>query len=130
MNLEDLPETATYGRLAIFVNATISVVVALLLGWWANGFAVSTEALFRVAPTIEGGGVGTDWVAGNTIPALDALIALTHAADVLMGVFILIMVFIHWGAFRRLAGQMQQPGESAEGSTQAMADGGDGGEEP
>ncbi|MFB6270430.1 MAG: hypothetical protein ABEH83_10825, partial [Halobacterium sp.] len=59
--------------------------------------------------------------AGNTDPLLDALIVVIHAVDVLMGVFILLMVFIHWGAFRRLAARMRQPGEAPEG---VAADGG------
>ena len=66
--------------------------------------------------------VGADWVAGNTIPALDFLIALVHAADVIMGVFILFMVFLHWASFRRLAARMRQSG--AERTSGVATDGG------
>ena len=129
----DLPEddVSTYSRTAIVVSAVLSLVVTALLAWVAAGFDVFHEGLFRVAPTVSSGGIGADWVTGNTMPALDFLIALTHAADVIMGVFILFMVFLHWSAFRRLAARMRQPGETQ--STSGVAtDGGleqsDGGE--
>ena len=112
MTSGDLPETSGYGRVPVLISAVVGVVLSVLLVWWASGFDVFYEELFRVAPTVEDGGVGADWLAGNTIPALDFLVALTHAADAIMGVFILFMVFLHWAAFRRLAGQMRQPGES------------------
>ncbi|MFB6096693.1 MAG: hypothetical protein ABEJ74_04835 [Haloferacaceae archaeon] len=108
---DEMPETSGYGRTVIAINAVIAVVVSYLLVWWASGFAVATESLFRIQPTVQGGGVGTEWVLGNTAPLFDALIAITHAADFLLGLFILLMVFVHWGAFRRLASQMRQPGE-------------------
>jgi hypothetical protein len=122
MSAEDLPETSSYGRVQVLVSAAVGVVVAFASVAWAAGNAVWYEDLFRVSPTVQGGGIGSDWLAGNTIPALDFLIAFVHAADVLMGIFILLMVFIHWAAFRRLASRMQQPGEAS--SPEALADGG------
>ena len=131
MSDHQLPEedAATYSRTAIVVAAAVSLVVTAVLAWVASGFGVFYEGLFRVGPTVEDGGVGADWVAGNTIPALDFLIALVHAADVIMGVFILFMVFLHWASFRRLAARMRQPGEAQEasgvatdGGTDATAD--------
>jgi len=119
---EELPEVRGYARWQVVVSAVVGVAVAFLSVWWVSGFTVSVESLYRVSPTVSGGGVGSDWVAANTIPALDFLIALVHAADVLMGVFILVLMFLHWAAFRRLAGMMRQPGEeAAEG---VAADGG------
>jgi len=120
---EDLPETSGYSRVSVVISAIVGIVLAIVAVWWAAGTAVFYEGLFRVAPTVDGGGIGTDWVAGNTVPWLDFLVAVIHAADVLMGLFILLMVFIHWAAFRRLAGQMQRPDEESQ---QAVAT--DGGE--
>jgi hypothetical protein len=108
----EMPETSGYGRVPVIVSAVVGVVVSVLSVWWASGFAIFYEELFRVAPTVEGGGVGADWIVGNTVPWLDFLVALTHAADAIMGVFILFMVFLHWAAFRRLAGRMRAPDES------------------
>ena len=131
MSDHQLPEedAAIYSRTAIVASAVVSVAVTAVLAWVASGFGVFYERLFRVGPTVEDGGVGADWVAGNTIPALDFLIALVHAADVIMGVFILFMVFLHWASFRRLAARMRQSGEAREasgvatdGGTDATAD--------
>lgn len=105
---------------AVVVSALVGLVVAGLAYWWVGwrtGSVVFFEEASRVAPTVEGGGVGTDWVVGNTVPWLDALIAIVHAADVIMGVFILIMVFIHWAAFRRLAAGMRPPTAARRGDT-------------
>jgi hypothetical protein len=120
---EDLPETSGYSKVSVAISAIVGLVLAVVSVWWAAGTAVFHEGLFRVSPTVAGGGIGTDWVVGNTVPWLDFLVAVVHAADVLMGLFILLMVFIHWAAFRRLADRMQQPGE---GTTEAVAT--DGGE--
>jgi hypothetical protein len=106
----EYPETNSYSGLAVAIAALAGVLAAVASAWVANGFATNFEELFRVAPTVESGGVGSDWVAGNTLTWLDFLVAITHAVDVLMGVFILVMVFIHWAAFRRLAGRMRKPG--------------------
>jgi hypothetical protein len=124
MSDHQLPEedAAIYSRTAIVVAAAVSLVVTAVLAWVASGFGVFYEGLFRVGPTVEDGGVGADWVAGNTIPALDFLIALVHAADVIMGVFILFMVFLHWASFRRLAARMRQSG--AERTSGVATDGG------
>jgi hypothetical protein len=110
-------------RLAVLISAVVGLVVTGLAYWWAQGQGVFVEELYRVQPTVEDGGVGADWVQGNTDPALDAMIALIHAADVLMGLAILFMVFLHWAAFRRLASRMRRPGESPR-SDAVAADGG------
>ncbi|MFB6087021.1 MAG: hypothetical protein ABEJ85_00755 [Haloarculaceae archaeon] len=120
---DDLPETSRYSRAAVAGSAVGGVVIAYLAVWWAAGTAVFYEELFRVSPTVAGGGVGTDWVVGNTVPWLDFLIAFIHAADVLLGLFILVLVFVHWGAFRRLADRMS---EREGGRQEAVAT--DGGE--
>jgi hypothetical protein len=120
----DLPETSSYGRGPVIVSAVVGVVVSVLVVWWASGFAVFYEELFRVAPTVEGGGVGADWLAGNTIAWLDFLVALTHAADAIMGVFILFLLFLHWAAFRRLAGRMRGSEPGGGHSEAVAADGG------
>ncbi|MFB6302836.1 MAG: hypothetical protein ABEH78_08255 [Haloferacaceae archaeon] len=119
----EMPETRDYDSVRVYVSALVGLVVAFLLVWWASGFAVFYETLFRVGPTVQGGGIGADWAAGNTIPWLDLLVGLTHAADVLMGLFILLMVFLHWASFRRLAGRMRPAGEGEEA---VVADGGPG----
>jgi hypothetical protein len=126
----ELPETAAYSRVAILASALVGIVLAIgsvwlttfLLGGSNGSFY---ESLFRVGPTVQGGGVGADWTAGNTIPALDFLVALVHAADVILGIFILVLVFIHWAAFRRLASRMRRPGGEARGDRVAT----DGGQE-
>lgn len=125
---DHLPQTSGYSRLAIGVNAVVALAVTALVLWWASGFGPFYEQLFRVAPVADGAnaGVGADWTAGNQIAWLDFLIALTHAADVIMGVFILFMVFLHWGAFRRLAARMEG-GESAGGRSDSSSLSTDGG---
>ncbi|WP_254536041.1 hypothetical protein [Halomarina litorea] len=111
-------------RVAVLVSALVGVVVAVGSVWLFSGtFDVFHEQLFRVGPTVEGQGVGADWETGNTVPWLNFLISLMHAADVIMGVFILVMVFLHWGAFRRLADRMQSPYANQQSGTVA-ADGG------
>jgi hypothetical protein len=116
------PDSRLTDRLAVIISALVGLVVTGVAYWWAQGFAVFTENLYRVQPTIEGGGVGSDWNAGNTDPLLDAMIALIHAVDVIMGMAILVFVFLHWAAFRRLAARMRQPGERR--SDAVAADGG------
>jgi len=116
-----------YRAWEVAVSAVVGVAVALLAVWWANGFGVGFESLWRVDPTVDGGGVGTDWVAGNTLESLDALIFVIHLADVVLGVFIIFLFVLHWVAFRRLAARMRAPGE------EAVTDGGEsveGGERP
>lgn len=113
-------EAAGYSTIGVAVSAVVGLVVAVGSVWAVNALAGETaffETLFRVGPTVQDGGVGADWTTGNTIPALDFLIALIHAADVLLGVFILVLVFLHWASFRRLAGMMRAPsrGERTEG---------------
>lgn len=118
----DLPDVSGYGRSRVVISALVGLVVTGIAYWWAQNFYVGVESTSRVGPTVESGGIGSAWVSGNTEPLMDFLIALIHAADVIMGAFILLMVFLHWAAFRRLADQMRQPGE---GSAEAIAaDGG------
>ena len=134
----EYPETSAYGRVAILVSALVGVILAVGSVWLTTfllggSSSTSSESLFRVGPTIQDGGVGADWTAGNTIPALDFLIALIHAADVILGVFILVLVFIHWAAFRRLASRMRRPGgdRRSEGvATDGGREPGTGGERP
>ncbi|AEN04989.1 hypothetical protein [Halolamina sp.] len=102
----------SYSRAVIAVNAVVSAVVALGLVWLVNGYTIFYERLFRVQPTVEGGGIGADWVSGNEIGWLKIMVDAIHIVDIVLGVFILLMVFIHWGAFRRLASRMRQPGEN------------------
>ena len=126
--VEDAPEVTGYERWHVYVSTAVAIVLSFAITWYVSGLVSSVENIFRVSPTVQGRGIGTDWLVGNTIPALDFLIALIHAADVLMGVFILVMVFVHWAAFRRLAGRMRQPG--GEGADALAADGGtEGGEQ-
>ncbi|MFC4439245.1 MULTISPECIES: hypothetical protein [Natrialbaceae] len=94
-------------RAAFWIAAVTSVVVAVGSVWLFQGPFYQT--VMRVRPTVGGGGIGSEWVAGNTEPVLNALIALIHFADVIMGIFIIVMVVIHWAAFRRLADRMQPP---------------------
>ncbi len=126
----DEPRESNSGRgLSDRAAAAVSAVFALLL---AVGSVLLVEArapffeeILRVRPTVDGGGIGADWVVGNTMPALDIMIALVHAADVIMGIFILLMVFIHWASFRRLAARMRPPsGADRERETTAATDGG------
>ena len=115
------------GATAVVVAAVIGLGVTLLTYLWVDGFfggEVFFEQLFRVAPTVSGGGVGSDWVFGNTVPVLDAAIAITHAADVIMGVAILGMVFVHWAIFRRLSDRMRPPA-SRETTGTVATDGGE-----
>lgn len=113
-----------------------SIAFALLLGVVAISLVTARAPFFenvlRVRPTIDGGGIGADWVVGNTGPILEAAIFLVHLADVVMGIFILLMVFVHWAAFRRLAVRMRPPsGRPRERESTAATDGGersDGGE--
>lgn len=115
----------SYSRVVIAVNAVISVVVALGLVWLVNGFDIFYERLNRVQPTVEAGGIGTSWVAGNQDAWLGIMIDAIHVVDILMGLFILLMVFIHWGAFRRLADRMQQPDETLATDGGSAENGGD-----
>jgi hypothetical protein len=111
---------------AVLTSAVVGLVVASASVWFFSGpFDTSFESLYRVDPASGGdlGGIGADWTAGNTDPLLDLLVALTHAADVIMGAFVLLLVFIHWGAFRRIASRMQEPDQQPAGEGVA-ADGG------
>ncbi|MCD2199282.1 hypothetical protein LPA44_05130 [Halobacterium sp. KA-4] len=115
--------------LAIAVSAVVGIVVAVASVWYFSGpFDASFETLYRVNPTVEGGGVGADYVAGNTDPLLDALIVVIHAVDIVAGLFILVLVFVHWGAFRRLGARMRDPDEPAEVATDGGRDADSGGE--
>ncbi|SEV85023.1 hypothetical protein [Natrinema salifodinae] len=112
-------------RIAFVVSAIVGLVLAVGSIALVSGRGPFFEDLLRVRPSVEGGGVGADWVVGNTEPALEIAIAVVHFADVIMGIFILLMVFIHWAAFRRLAARMRPPGAPTRGRDAAAAtDGG------
>lgn len=96
---------------AVVISAVVGIVVAVGALVVVHGFDVFYETLDRIEPTVAGGGVGTDWVAGASEPTLALVIKFIHVADLLMGIFILLMVFIHWGAFRRIASRMQPAGD-------------------
>jgi len=92
---------------AVLISAVVGILVALGSLVVVQGFGVFYETLNRVGPTVDAGGVGTEWVAGASEPMLALVIKLLHVADLLMGLFILLMLFVHWGAFRRIAERMQ-----------------------
>ncbi|RKD95591.1 hypothetical protein [Halopiger aswanensis] len=125
MSEQDTPTDADTGGLsdtaAFWIAAVVSAAVAVGSIWLVQG--PSYQTLLRIRPTVGGGGVGTAWVAGNTEPLLNALVSLLHIADVLMGAFIIVMVAIHWAAFRRLSDRMQPPaGAEPEARSGADAD--------
>jgi len=118
-------DARSYSRVVIAVNAVVSAVVALGLIWVVNGYDIFYERLDRVSPTVDGGGIGANWAAGNQDQWLGLMIDAIHLVDIVMGGFILVMVFVHWGAFRRLANRMQQQGEgrlAADGGTEPDSD--------
>lgn len=96
-------------RAAFWTSGILALIISVGSVWLVGIRGIHFEALNRVSPTIEGGGVGSAWVQGNTLPALDWMITLVHFADVIMGVGILVMLFVHWIAFRRLAARMRPP---------------------
>lgn len=115
---EDDPddEDTGYSTLAVLISALVGLGVmtgSYLLVQANNAFF---ESLYRVQPTIEGGGVGSDWVAGNTDPLLELMITIIHIADFVMGLFLIVIVVVHWAAFRRLASRMRSPGDPAPAS--------------
>jgi hypothetical protein len=119
---DNLPDVSGYSRTAVGVSAIVGLVVAVVSYLLAQRAYVGFELLSRINPTGEGGGIGSGWSVGNTVPWLDFLVALVHAADIIMGTFIIVLMFIHWAAFRRLADRMRQPGEQT--SEAVAADGG------
>lgn len=112
-------------RTAFWTSLLIALVVAVGSIWVVGRLGDFFEAILRVGPTVEGGGVGADWVQGNTEPALEWLITLVHFADVIMGIFILVMVFLHWIAFRRLAARMRPPDAPRRSGDAVATDGGE-----
>lgn len=110
-------------RAAFWLSGVLALALAVGSVWLIGIQAIHFETLQRVRPTVDGGGVGAGWVQGNTSTALDWLITLVHFADVIMGVFILALVFIHWIAFRRLAARMQPPGGTRQRSETVATDG-------
>ena len=112
-------------RAAFWISAVFATVLSVGSIALVSGWAPFFEELLRVRPTVEGGGIGADWLIGNTEPILELLIVLVHFADVVLGIFILVMVFLHWAAFRRLAARMQPP--EARTQTQETAAATDGG---
>ncbi len=117
-------------RAAFWTSAVLSLALAVGSVWLIGVRAIHFEALQRVRPTVDGGGVGTGWIQGNTIPSLEWMITLIHFADVVMGVFILVMIFIHWIAFRRLAARMRPPDAPRRRSETVATDGGERSEGP
>lgn len=113
-------------RAAFWTSTVLALALAVGSVWLIGIRAVHFEALNRVRPTVDGGGVGTGWIEGNTAAALDWLITLVHFADVVMGVFILVMVFVHWIAFRRLAARMRPPDAPRRTDDAVATDGGGG----
>lgn len=110
-------------RAAFWTSAVLALVVSIASVWLIGVRAIHFEALNRVRPTVEGGGVGSGWIQGNTEPALEWMITLVHFADVIMGVGILVMLFVHWIAFRRLAARMRPPGVSRQSREAVATDG-------
>jgi hypothetical protein len=127
---DDTGETRTENRglsdrAAFWVSGVLALIISVGSVWLIGVQAVHFEALNRVRPTSEGGGVGAGWVEGNTLPALDWMITLVHFADVIAGVGILVVLFIHWIAFRRLAARMRPPGAPHRTSETVATDGGE-----
>lgn len=119
------PDDGLSDRAAFWISLAFGVALAIGSAAIVSGRAPFFEDLLRVRPTVEGGGIGAGWVVGNTEPMLEWLIVLVHFADVVMGIFILVIVFIHWAAFRRLAARMRPPGgTSREPDPAAATDGG------
>lgn len=120
-------ETGTGGlsdRVAFLISVAFGTILAVGSIALVSGTAPLFEELLRVRPTVADGGIGAGWVVGNTDAILDAAIWLVHLADVVMGIFILLIVFIHWAVFRRLATRMQPPGGAQRRETAAATDGG------
>lgn len=111
-------------RAAFWTSAVLALVLSVASVWLIGVRAIHFEALNRVSPTVEGGGIGAAWVQGNTLPALDWMITIVHFADVIMGVGILVMLFIHWIAFRRLAARMRPPNAPRRSNEAVATDGG------
>ncbi|RKD95569.1 hypothetical protein [Halopiger aswanensis] len=111
-------------RVAFWLSALFGLALAVGSIALVSGRAPFFEDVLRVRPSVEGGGVGADWVVGNTEPVLEAMITVVHFADVVMGIFILVMVFIHWAAFRRLGARMRPPSGTQRRETAAATDGG------
>ena len=105
---------------SLLFGFALAVGSILLVAWLDPSF----EGLLRIHPTDPGGGVGAGWAAGNADFWLNLLITLVHLADVVMGIFILLMVFVHWAAFRRLAARMQPPGGRPRDRRTPATDGG------
>ncbi|MFD1570674.1 hypothetical protein [Halorubrum laminariae] len=114
-------------RLIFWGCAVFGLVLATGSVWFFSSRGVWYEAMMRVRPTLSGGGVGASWEAGVTNATLTFLIDFIHFADVVMGIFILLLMLIHWTAFHRLAGRMRPPAGTEAGAT-AEATATDGGE--
>ena len=111
---------------AFYASAVFGLALATVSVWFFNQQAVLVEALQRVNPTLSGGGVGAGWEYGIGVTTLNLAIELIHLADIVLGLFILVMVFVHWAAFHRLADRMQPPAGTETTSGEAAAT--DGGE--
>ncbi|MFQ3320123.1 MAG: hypothetical protein ACI8UR_000475 [Natronomonas sp.] len=111
-------------RVAFWVSVVFGLALATGSVWYVGQQGIWFEALQRVRPALAGGGVGADWEYGIEIALLNGLIELIHIADILLGIFILLLVFVHWAAFHRLAAQMQPPEGEQTASEPTIADGG------
>ncbi|MGZ0746910.1 MULTISPECIES: hypothetical protein [unclassified Haloparvum] len=113
-------------RIAFYGSVVFGLALATGSVWFFNQKMVLVEALQRVHPTVSGGGVGAAWEYGIGVESLNLAIKLLHIADIVLGFFILVMVFIHWASFHRLAAQMKPPaGSEAASSDAAATDGGE-----
>lgn len=109
---------------AFYISAVFGLVLAVGSIWFVGEQGVWFEALQRVRPTVAGGGVGSSWEAGVEMFVLNAAIDIIHLADIVMGIFILLVLFVHWGAFHRLGSRMKPPASQDPDPT--IADGGEG----
>lgn len=112
-------------RLVFWGSAIFGLALATGSVWFFSSRGIWHEAVMRVRPTLTGGGVGASWEAGVTNAVLTFMIDFMHVADVVMGIFILFLMLLHWTAFHRLASRMRPP-EGATGSAETtVADGGE-----
>ncbi|WP_200530272.1 hypothetical protein [Halorubrum sp. LN27] len=111
--------------LVFWACAVFGLALATGSVWFFSSQGIWHEALMRVHPTLSGGGVGASWEAGVTNTVLTFLIDFIHVADVVMGIFILLLMLIHWTAFHRLASRMRPPAGTGMETEAPVADGGE-----
>lgn len=115
-------------QVAFYISAAFGLALAVSSTWFVGEQMVWYEALNRVRPTVSGGGVGAGWEAGLEQVVLNAAIDLIHFADLVMGAFILVVMFTHWAAFHRLGSRMKPPASQRTDPDPTIADGGEGDE--